>query len=250
MRLSKRELKKQKEIQKLLDKDALTECEVERIYKEFDEAGVTNINDNAAFFTPLDLAYDFVLETGLDSTSDCIVLDLCAGIGVLSYAINVRYPKVKLICVECNQKFYEIGKKLLPNTDWYCGSVDDPKIIEEITSKYPNITYAISNPPYGVVHTMKDVKPPNYTGSVAEYKIMDIASLYNVEFGIFLIPQQSSPFKISGSPLGYTKQHVGKLEKFKKETGYEISAGFGLDTTCYTKFKHTPIIAEQVTIDY
>lgn len=60
---------------------------------------------------PLDLASDFAIDVGTGR-----VIDLCAGIGVLSYFVKERSKwnsqPTEIICVERNHRYVEIGKNL------------------------------------------------------------------------------------------------------------------------------------------
>lgn len=74
-----------------------------------------------------------------------LVVDMCAGIGVLSHAALTRdtYNNNinKIICLERDSRYIEIGKNLLKAT----------KIQNEIEAKYGKIDCIISNPAYSVV---------------------------------------------------------------------------------------------------
>ncbi|WP_204162576.1 class I SAM-dependent methyltransferase [Brucella pseudogrignonensis] len=62
-----------------------------------------------AFFTPYDMAADFAIDAGQGR-----VIDLCAGIGVLSYFTIARSrwatEPASVTCIERNPRYVEIGK--------------------------------------------------------------------------------------------------------------------------------------------
>lgn len=66
-------------------------------------------------FTPWGLAADFTIDA---VSSGAEVIDLCAGIGILSYFLHHRaryaYDCPDLTCVELNPRYVEIGRRLLP----------------------------------------------------------------------------------------------------------------------------------------
>lgn len=85
-KLSKPQVKAHGEACALLEKDRLTLDEREFVIRNWQESA-THINSAAgAFFTPLDLAFDFAIEVNCDPPWS--VIDLCAGIGCLSYAVS------------------------------------------------------------------------------------------------------------------------------------------------------------------
>ena len=74
------------------------------------------------------------------------IIDLCAGIGMLSYPIITKLKnlgvKFRYVCIEYNHSYYEVGKKLLPEAEWYCMDVCD---VDEI-KKLGHFDIAISKP--------------------------------------------------------------------------------------------------------
>ena len=129
MKLSKQQVKEQKQIYDLIQsKDKFTFEELELIYEKFNEGYLQDVTSNSAYFTPLDLAYDFALFAGRHG----IVVDMCAGIGVLSFAALTRdtYDKniKKIVAIERNEAYYNLGKKLLPEVDWILGDIFDKSL--------------------------------------------------------------------------------------------------------------------------
>ena len=84
-KLTKARRKAHAEAEAILTKDKITDDERDFVFRSWHE-GATHENGAAgAFFTPFDLACDFALDG-----AGRRVIDLCAGIGVLSYIIHRR----------------------------------------------------------------------------------------------------------------------------------------------------------------
>lgn len=226
-KLTKQEARNHDAALELLKKEVLSSSDKEFVFNNY-HPGATSMNGAAgAFFTPLSMAFEVAHEAGGDSEDKRTFIDLCAGIGVLAYALVNRYPKsARIVCVDINREYVEIGKRLVPEAEWYCLDVMDIDSIKALGS----FRTAISNPPFGKVRTFKDKAAPRYTGAEAEYKVIDVAGLV-ADNGVFIIPQQSSGFRYSGAQCF---EHVksSKYERFVKATGIELEAGMGFDTTC------------------
>jgi len=97
-----------------------------------------------------------------------------------------------------------------------------------------NIDFSIiSNPPYGktVNPDVKDIL--YYKGSEFEYKTIELGAVLGASDGVFLIPQESCPFKMS--KVNYTRilkpeEYSSKYKKFIKESGLEIYSNNGFTT--------------------
>lgn len=228
MKLTRSQTKAHNTCLELLKKDSLTAQEKEFILINFHEGAGNNNSAAGAFFTPIRMAFEFSNEV-IHSTEDYItIIDLCAGIGMLSYPIITRLKnlgvKFRHVCVEYNRDYYEVGKKILPEAEWYCMDVCD---VDEI-KKLGQFDVAISNPPFGSVGTFRSKDTPRYRGSDAEYKVIDVA--YEVaQYGVFLIPQCSAGFEYSGKQT-YQQVHNSKYKRFMKTTGLELEFGIGIDT--------------------
>src|SRR5688572_26782044 len=167
-KLSKEEAVRHQEAEKLLEKDVLTVTEREFVLEHWHE-GARHLNSVAgAFFTPLELARDFAVEVTCRR-----IIDLCAGIGRLSYLIKAaaefsRQP-LELTCAEINQDYVEVGRKILPEARWIHTDVRDlPKL------DLGPFDCAIGNPPFGAIRS--DGKAPRYKGSNFECSVIDLAS--------------------------------------------------------------------------
>src|SRR5512138_2077330 len=122
-KLTKSEIKLYNESLRILNKDKLT-IEDKLFVLEHWQEGASNVNSAAgAYFTPTGLARDFALHV-----CGRRVIDLCAGIGSLSFAVWMReYEEdaLDITCVELNPASVEVRKKILPNANWVCGSIFD-----------------------------------------------------------------------------------------------------------------------------
>lgn len=243
-RLSKAQTKLHNQALDYLSKDVLTYDEKIFVIENWNEGANTNNSELGAFFTPFDYANDFSLEIFGDN-----VIDLCAGIGVLSFCYyHFRHwnepieNKPKITCVELNHSYVEVGKKILPEANWIHANVlTDWK-------EFGKFDFAYSNPPFGNIRS--EGSSPNYTGSQFEYKVVDIANELSDGNAAFIMPQTSAPFKFSGN-RGYlfdgTKNT--KYKAFHEQTGIHLDAGIGIDGSLYTnEWKNTNVLTEVVNI--
>lgn len=245
-RLTKPEAKKHAEAVTLLEKESLSEDECEFVREHWQESA-TNVNSAAgAFFTPMSQAYDFALEFDVNGPR---IIDLCAGIGNLSAAAWVRatherwngMPAAEIVCVELNPQYVEVGKKLFPEATWIEASIFD-------LPDLGHFDVAISNPPFGKVNRGGG-SAPAYTGAEFEFHVIDIAS-HLADSGCFILPAGSAPFRFSGAPY-YQEIENGKYETFKKQTGIELTAGIGVDTTVFADDWHgVKVQTEHVCADF
>jgi predicted RNA methylase len=250
MKLSKRELKEQTEIYEFIkSKEKFTYEELERIYETLNPGFISDVTSHSAYFTPLDLAYDFALFGGRHG----IVVDMCAGIGVLSFAALTRDTydgKIKkIICIERNPEYVKIGKKLVPEAEWICGDVFDRAIWDDIKTRYGKIDCINSNPPFGKVSkTSVDRSWLKYTGADIDIACIEIA-MVNAEWVDLIIPPNSCTFRYSGRPY-YEEYENKKIEKLKRETGLDFYMScHSVDCSIYKEqWKNTNIVVESLSV--
>lgn len=235
MPLTKRQAKYHREASDLLDKETLTFDEKLFVLNNFHEGGDTNNVERSGHFTPHDLACDFAIDVGGTK-----ILDLCAGIGMLSFAyLHYRCSGVEqqpsIVCVESCTRYVEVGKKVLPEATWICGDIFDPDLLEDLKAR--NFSTAIGNPPFGK-NAMNGRRSPRYEGRHFEYAALDVASLLAAS-GTFIVPQGSSPFVYSGARCYQDRRDdlhlmaMKEYRRFRAQTGVELHAGCGVDTSIY-----------------
>lgn len=236
MKLTKPQIKAHQEVMALVDCGRpLKDFEKEFILDNFHE-GATNINSVAgAFFTPRGLARDFALEVNGGD-----VIDLCAGIGSLSYAVEQKSDS--LTCVEINPEYLKIGQRIVPEARWISASV-----FSEEVANLGLFDWAISNPPFGAVK--EDGFSGKYTGSQFEFKVVELASRL-AHFGAFILPQMSTPFRYSGQQC-YREDVADKLKKFLEQTGISMEFNCGIDTAIFKdEWKGVSPICEIVICEF
>lgn len=237
-KLTKQQYKQHNEAVELLQKDILTFEDKLFVFQNWNESAESINSQAGAFFTPLGLSRDFTFEIIEGST----LIDLCAGIGVLAFHAY-HWKNCQVTCVELNPKYVEVGKKLLPEATWINKSIFEYK-------DFGHHHQSISNPPFGKVKTGIDEdirKHLKYKGKEFEYITIEIASLIS-DYGSFIVPQGSTPFKYSGSQIGfidllskhkgynpYGQEPMQKVKKFLRETEFKPIFNMGIDTSVYKK---------------
>jgi hypothetical protein len=251
-KLTKTQIKDHNTALDLLQKETLTYDEKLIVYEKWNE-GANSVNSEAgAFFTPIRLAKDFSIEIHQGSK----VIDLCAGIGMLSFFAYHWQGCKDITCIELNPTYVEVGKKLLPNAKWICTSIFDYENFEHYDQ-------TISNPPFGKIKTgLSKNDNLNYKGSEFDLITIEIASKIS-DYGTFIVPQMSTPFRYSGCQYyedlrekskGYNpneKSLPNKVEKFIRETGLEYEFNCGIDTSIYLKeWKGVSPMCEIINFDF
>lgn len=235
-KLSKQQMKLHNQAMDLVHSDKVLKRDERMFILQNFQEGFNQANSLAgAFFTPLMLSRDTCIEINSNQS----VVDLCAGIGGLSFWLD---RDNEVTCVELNPNYIEVGKRVNPYAKWI--QMDALEYCETTTDRFVN---ALSNPPFGNIKT-SDYKGL-YTGSDFEYKIIEAASKV-AEFGVFIIPQSSAPFRLSGV-REYSDKMETKCKKFVDQTGIEMTPGCGVDTSIYLKEWHgVSPMCEIVTVEY
>lgn len=240
-KLTKAQAKAHAQACDLLTKPVLTEDDKEFVLRNWNE-GANHVNGAAgAFFTPYDMAFDFALDV-----SGPRILDLCAGIGMLSYAIWYRSAwddrRPEIVCVERNADYLAVGQKILPEATWVHADALD--VLDLGLGRFDS---AISNPPFGNIKRTRNA--PRYTGKDFEFHIIDMAS-HIANYGTFIVPQMSAGFNYSGR-RNYERQTSGKAVAFQELTGMHFDAGSGVDTAYFQNdWKGVSPLCEIVCVDF
>ena len=221
MKLTKQQSKRHEEACRLLEKDGLSLDERWFVIENWHEGATHNTGVLGAYFTPLDLARDFAIDVVGGR-----IVDLCAGIGTLAFiCLHTRYwdRAPRIVCIEINPGYVEVGKKILPEADWICADVFDAW---QTVGRFDT---AISNPPYGRIKA--GGRAPRYGGSLFEYKLVDLAA-HIADYGTFLLPQNSAGFRYSGRQF-YDRYENDEYRRFESDTGLALEVGCGVDTSIY-----------------
>lgn len=217
------------------------------ILENFQESYNKDNKAAGAFFTPLDLCRDFTIDIGNTNSG----VDLCAGIGKLSWyqVQNLKNQGVEIdwTCVEYNYDYYSVGKRVLPECEWIYGDVFE--YCQNYTGTKKHV--AISNPPFGNIRRATDLPESHlYRLKNFEFQVIEAAKAV-ATYGVFLLPQNSSPFRLSGVQYFQKQSEFSKAGVFTKKTGIVLDAGCGVDTSFYKDDWHgVKIVTEVVLADY
>lgn len=220
-KLTKPQIKAHQQACELLKRDVLTLDEREFVVDNWQESA-NHINSAAgAFFTPLGLAGDFSIEVSGGAAERARIIDLCAGIGTLAYAVYHRNAwgretAPRIVCVEKNPDYVAVGQKVLPEAEWICADVFD-------LPDLGRFTFAISNPPFGKGGPIKGVP--------LDLNVVAVAAGL-ADYGVFILPQMSCPFRYSGEPH-FRNEPGAAYERFHEKTGITLSPSCGIDCDHY-----------------
>lgn len=224
----------------------LTEEERRFILDNWQESSTNRNASDRAYFTPAGIAGDIAI----DARGAQRIIDLAAGIGRLAFHCR-RTPSdpdrpSAIVCVERNPEYVRVGQRVLPEATWICGDILD------LPDQHPELgdfDLAVSNPPYGPVPRHRDARG-RYTGRRFEYHTIVLAGLL-ASRGLFVIPQTSAPFRLSGQPA--LQRHSGddEYQKFAAVTGLRLEPNCGTDTTSYQHdWREKCPLVEIVKVDY
>ena len=206
----------------------------------------------AAFFTPLYIAHWVAQESGDEGH----ILDLCAGIGHLTYFQMRRlmytrpHHEPQLTAVEINPEFIKAGKKLVPQAHWIEGDIFDRSFWRSIDLS-PQPWMYISNPPFGTAQS----DWLEYKGNSALMAVEVGLRVTGDGTGVVVLPQAVLPFEYSGK-RGYRRRQPVKSGKDFVNTWPDYQIGCSsLDTTYPDegfphKFMDTSIVVEIASFEW
>lgn len=206
------------------DRDLTTE-EREFVLNHWNPLAHHNVGRSGIFFTPPTLARDMMIET-LDK-KEKRVLDLCAGIGSLAYAMwrsSLWGPgsgHLQIVCIENNPVFVDVGKRVLPEAVWIRGDAFDSRVIEDLG----RFDEAISNPPFGISPDCG----PWLTRAKSHFLAAEVA-MRVANTATFIMPQGCCPFRFSGEQT-FMPQKIAAYEKWSRQTGIVFEPSCGIDTS-------------------
>lgn len=148
-KLTKAQAKLHEKAVKLLQCKELSEADTRFVFNHYRE-DANHINSTAgAFFTPYGLARDFRLHIPLNYKDHVKLIDLCAGIGILSYMAaracdNHNQCSVEITCIEINQDYVDVGNNFCQKQH---GSAATPSI------RLCSVVLGISTAPSQIRHS-------------------------------------------------------------------------------------------------
>lgn len=233
MKLSRAALRRHRDAMDLINAGRrLTIDEMEKVFSDFDPR-VTGIREaRQEFFTPVELASSLSLEVG-HQDEGTVIVDMCAGIGVLSFAVQqLNYDiALDIHAIEINPDFVEIGQKLLPDVTWHCGDFRDLEIWRQI----PNTDVAISNPPFGKIPAWDGESWLTFKGKRGALQAVEVG-VRQAERGIAaIVPQSCSPIHYSGVVQMQYVEPQGDLKRFVESFPSAVFGIGSIDTSCFQK---------------
>jgi hypothetical protein len=267
--MTKAELKKAREINELLKKPSLTIDEIDRVYEEYHPAWDCETSSGGVFFSPPDLSHDSVLMGAHHGA----VLDMAAGIGMMSYSAIVRnyYDEGldSLTLIEYNPIFHEMSKRLLSplsahthsgkiiEMNFILGSMWDEKLWTSIMTSREGqkFTVMLSNPPYGK-QTKEEREEAAWMYYQGEREIAAQELCYRfAEEGTFILPAGSVDFTFSGAHRGYERRPSNKMKKLHDALGrhgvHLHQECTGVDCSIYIdQWKGTRVSTESVEVSF
>lgn len=236
-KLTKDQFKRHNEAEALIAKDNLSIEEREFVLEHWDPSA-EHVNSAAgAFFTPIDLATSFACMLGHPGA----IIDLCAGIGALSYACTPVYGEPpRMVCVEKNPDYVRVGRKIVPHAHWIEGDVFD--LLEMGLGHFDAV---VGNPPFGRVAKGSKSAP----GVKGDFEFHVIAlGMAVADYGQFILPQMSAGFRYSGDQR-YRRDTEGKAFDFQAKHGFHFEA-CSIDTDFARKdWKGTAPATEVVSVE-
>jgi methylase of polypeptide subunit release factors len=200
-----------------------------------------------AFFTPRWMSAAVAMEAADDGR----VVDLCAGIGSLSWYMTrenrpwALRPGFSMTAIEKNPRFVEIGKRLLPEVEWIQGDVFSRTMWDKIG---PFDSF-ITNPPFGMPARVEWLR----YGEESSLMVVEVGLRYSRwGTGTAILPQSLCPFRYSGVQEYKQVPPLAKTDRFLRKVPALMQVG-ATDTTVVPEgerdFRDTSTITEIVNFD-
>ncbi len=212
--------------------------ETDRIfcYENIQPAALADVTAASAFFTPWEMMLDFNQMTQESRRRQLRILDLCAGIGGLSYSHYHFYekdlPKPSFVCVEKNPIFAAVGKRLFPEATWL---VQDVFELDESLGKFDQF---YSNPPFGPLPKEHRVKGDT---KCFQYAVAEIGMKF-APHGLLFTVGTILNWRMHGQN-GRTVKPNPVYEDWSKKSGIELRENPGFDFS-YIDFTDTKVGVE------
>jgi predicted RNA methylase len=238
----------------------LSDDEIRFVLENWHPAAEHNVTVSQAFFTPLELALDMCLNIPTYGT----VVDLGAGIGHLSWAALQRRrfdPDTRMVAVEVNPNFVEVGKRLLPEVEWHCANVLDLEFWQSLETDFSG---AISNPPFGRTSFRNNVDTSwlKYSGPLG-LMFAEVALRLAECGGDFILPDMQCPtgYRVHrdngsgryGEHYYKSRDEMGQdLSRFLDTFPYVHISDHCLEMSCYGGWRGVQpnVLAVDIGVDY
>jgi SAM-dependent methyltransferase len=212
-KLTKKQTKLHEEACKILESDVLTFTEKEFVLENWRPDAEDNVGRIGAFFTPEGISIDLTMNIEVRTPR---ILDLCAGIGKLGFAL-IHYSgnpmgKFQITAIEQNPRYIEVGEKILTEATWIQMDVFKEENWDKNGFEDNHFDAVISNPPFGNIghDSWRGLK---VSADVACVAIALDKSKYG---GSFILPSGSVPSPV---PLCLCVLAVGSSALFLFITG-------------------------------
>jgi hypothetical protein len=219
MKLSKQQIKQHNKAVELL-RGTLAPDDIEFVYRNWSPMAEHDVTASGAFFTP----YDFASEFPKYADSKGRVIDLCAGIGVLSRTTidHDRYARsiTEIVCVEINYDYYTIGKKLVPEATWINGDIFDKDLIKSL-GQFDSV---ISNPPFGNI--LGKTKATWLMTAPAHVMAIEV-SIILANGGTFILPETDTEYDLKRHVRQCPRWLVNLRKRYPEVSVSPIPADFG-----------------------
>lgn len=170
----------------------LTRDEREQVISDYNPMASHNVGKGAIFFTPMGLAWDLAVMCQPKGA----VIDLFAGIGRLAWSIwrhdtNGGAGDInRLVCVEREEEFVQVGQRVLPEAEWYRQDAFDLSFLAGLGE----FDCAVSNPPYGFTATDADTSWMKLAKGEAHWKAVELVLRLTYNGGLMVLPESAADF--------------------------------------------------------